>query len=691
MPPEESSPQEAENSATERWRLLHGPKTLWTLIQRNRDLFLPCKTELIWGVLTLTLTNVFGIAIPLQIKLAVDELQSLLRASAYGQNLHGIQWQAFNTHLFVIAVLALFALLSRIASRVYLLGAGRRVEFLLRQQLFDHLLGMPASYYAAHPSGELLSRVGNDVDATKSIFGGGVMLGLNTILAYVLTLPLIFSLNWPLALATFTLYPLIIMAVRALNKHLRKGFGEAQSVLADISQSAQESLAGIGVIQAYAMETGEIKRFTEICDRYRGVYYGLIHYRILMFIFLAALSGFSMLLVLILGGRQVMLHHLDWGGFVAFTMYLEQLAWPTMALSYTLSIYQQGRAALERVDSVLHTEPTIQSPEEMLPTLESVPRDILIRNLEESPAEGGGDLNPAKKESSSQPCLEFRHLDFRYQNAYLSESPENQNANKSRLILNDVSLQIQSGETIGIVGPVGSGKSTLLRLLPHLYEVAKGSIFLGGVDITQMPLQELRSRMVLMPQNSFLFSSTVDRNIAFGHSRIDYFENVLESRTKADIDTHADILDIAEIAAVSGDIEKLPQQYKTIVGERGLVLSGGQRQRVALARTLLAEAEILILDDPFSNIDADTEQRILTALETRKTFLNRTTLIATHRFSLLALCDRVALMDQGQLLAIASPEELMETQPLYRQLAQLQNLRTQLADWELTTEVAINE
>jgi len=659
MPPKESSTREAANVANERWRLLHGPKTLWVLIQRNRALFLPCKVELIWGVLTLTLTNVFGIAIPLQIKMAVDELQSLLGASAHhGQNLQGIQWQAFNTHLFIIALLALFALLSRIASRVYLLGAGRRVEFLLRQHLFDHLLGMPASYYAAHPSGELLSRVGNDVDATKSIFGGGVMLGLNTILAYVLTLPLIFSLNWPLALATFTLYPLIIMAVRSLNKHLRKGFGEAQAVLADISQSAQESLAGIGVIQAYAMETGEIKRFTGICDKYRGVYYGLIHYRILMFIFLAALSGFSMLLVLILGGRQVMLHHLDWGGFVAFTMYLEQLAWPTMALSYTLSIYQQGRAALERIDSVLHTEPTIKSPEVV-------------------------DKSPLESDLTDKPCLEFRHLNFRYQNAYLSESAEN----KSRLILNDVSLQIQSGETIGIVGPVGSGKSTLLRLLPHLYEVSKGSIFLDGIDITQMPLHELRSRMVLMPQNSFLFSSTVDRNIAFGHSRMDYFENTLESRTKVDIDTHADILEIAEIAAVSGDIEKLPQQYKTIVGERGLVLSGGQRQRVALARTLLAESEILILDDPFSNIDADTEQRILTALEARKTFSNRTTLIATHRFSLLALCDRVALMDQGQLLAIASPEELMETQPLYRQLAQLQNLRTQLADWELVQEM----
>ena len=193
-----------------------------------------------------------------------------------------------------------------------------------------------------------------------------------------------------------------------------------------------------------------------------------------------------------------------------------------------------------------------------------------------------------------------------------------------------------------------------------------------------------------------LFSSTVDRNIAFGHSRMDYFENALESQIKRDtrakdFDTHADILEIAEIAGVSGDIEKLPQQYKTVVGERGLVLSGGQRQRVALARTLLAEAEILILDDPFSNIDADTEQRILTALETRKAFSNRTTLIATHRFSLLALCDRVALMDQGRLLAIAPPEELMESQPLYRQLAQLQNLRTQLAEWELAPEGAAHE
>jgi ATP-binding cassette subfamily B multidrug efflux pump len=664
--------------------------TLWTLICRHKELFLPYRGKIILGVITLTLTNLLGIAIPWQIKQAVDELQRLFTNGSTGmghaQAISTGQWDAFYLHLGLLAGLAFLTLLARIGSRVYLLGAGRHIEFALRQRLYAHLLGMPPAYFAAHPAGELMSRVGNDVDATKSIFGGGIMLGLNTILAYVLTIPLMLALNWPLALLTFFIYPFVIAAIRRISREVRAGFAQAQSVLAEISQSAQESLAGISVIQSYALENQESDRFATICDRYRATYDGLIHNRILLFLLLAALSGVSMTLVLLVGGGQVIGHKLDWGGFVAFTMYLEHLAWPTMALGYTLSIYQQGTAALQRIDDVLSTQSTLVAyPDENdLSTPEELPSQSQVVLAPDQSLEP-----PFSPDIRATGLIEFRHLNFAYTNPYLPESDT-----ASRLILKDLSLTIQPGETVGFVGPVGSGKSTLLHLLPRLYDLPAGSVFLDGLDITRLAPAALRARMVLMPQSSFLFSSTVARNIAFGHEELDPGNpaDSLTRRQEAGQDLRQqpgvppEILEIAELAAVSGDIEKLPSQYETLVGERGLILSGGQRQRVALARTLLAKAEILILDDPFSNVDADTEQRIVGALQARRTFSDRTTLLATHRFSLLALCDRVALMDAGRLIAIGTADELLATQPLYRRLAQLQSLRAQFGEWDLAPD-----
>jgi ATP-binding cassette, subfamily B, multidrug efflux pump len=671
-------------------------------LQKYGQVFWPYRRSLTLGVLALTVTNGLGILIPWQIKEAVDGLQHIFAAPGAGQiALPAVasldaQWHNFYGHLATIGGLAVLVLGSRIASRLFLLVSGRQMEYDLRNQLYAHFLKMPPAYFSVHPGGELMSRMSSDVDATKMICGGGIMLGVNTLLAYVLTVPFMIATNAPLAGVTFLIYPVVIFGISRIGKKVRAGAYEVQEVLASLSQTAQENLAGMRVIQSYSREAQEASRFEAICDRYLNSYNRLIHHRILMFMTLAILTGLSMAGVLLVGGGQVINHKLEWGGFVAFTLYLEHLAWPTLALGWTLSVFQQGNAALQRIEEVLNTPPA-----------------ILSKAASQSPeAERLYDATPTTQGNGTKPspwALELQHLTFAYDNPYealqqatelskLASSPSNgmqaenhlaqENTSAKQPVLHDLNLQIRPGETIAIVGPVGSGKSTLLRLLTRLETVPENAIFLNGHDLTALPVDELRQHVVLMPQNSFLFSTTVGRNIAFG----------LESTTPAMANApilagpaapNLQISEVAEAAGVHLDILNLPKQYDTLVGERGMMLSGGQRQRVALARTLLMDAELLILDDPFSNVDADTERRIVEALQERQLFEGRTTLITTHRFSLITLCDRVVLMDAGRIVAIGTSQELMETQPLYQRLHNLQSLRETLDVWEMKTSEAI--
>lgn len=634
---------------------------LFNLIHKYRALFLRYRQQLGLGVLALALTNLMGIAIPWQIKLALDNIQQIFTKPVGGATVHPASWEGFYQHLWLIAGLATLVLISRVASRQFLLGAGRRVEFDLRNTLYAHLLKMPTTYFAAHPPGELMSRMTNDVDATKYLTGGGIMLGVNTILAYLLAIPMMLVINWRLALVTFLFYPIVIYIMSRISKKVREGYREVQEVLADISTVAQENLNGMMVIQSYVREAQENKRFEAVCDRYYGTYTKLIHERILLFMVLAALSGLSMWLVLLMGGWQVIAKQLDWGGFVAFTMYLEQLAWPTMALGWTISIFQQGTAALERIDDVLSASSNIEGP---------------ATAIEQTGA-------------AFQGALQIQDLTFTYQNPYAKEQ-DSGIVPKNAPALQHVSLRIEPGETIALVGPVGSGKSTLLRCLPRLLDIPEHTVLLDGQDITKLDLETLRRVLVFMPQLNFLFSTTVSQNIAFGKPEI--LDHALPEISQ-ELEPKQDIVHAAEIASVHMDILDLPKQYQTLVGERGLMLSGGQRQRVSLARAILMDAKVLILDDPFSNVDADTERNIVSALQARKIFHKKTTLLATHRFSLVSLCDRVVLMDEGCIVAVGTHAELLATQPLYQRLHRLQELRTSLGDWELqpdAVESALN-
>ncbi len=518
------------------------------------------------------------------------------------------------------------------------MGAARLVEFDLRNRLFEHLLKMPPAYFGANPAGQLMSRLTSDVEATRYLTGGGIMLGFNTLLAYLTTIPMMWLISPVLTLVTFLIYPVIIWIMGRISTRVKQASYTVQSELGDISAIAQENFAGMPVIQSYVQEPAENKRFQAYCDQYFRAYKKLIHHRLLLFMVLAALSGFSLLAVLMFGGWQIIGGSMNLGDFVAFTLYLERLAWPTMALGWVISIYQQGVAALERLDEVFSATPSIPPPKADPAQVPKGPGHLKIRNLT-----------------------------FRYQNPYLPET----SGYTSPAVLSEINLEIQPGQRVVLVGPIGSGKSTLLKLLPRLYEVPENTLFLDDQDITTLDLSVLRSQIVFMPQLNFLFSSTVAQNVAFGISKP--VETVL--------DTH--VLPATQTARIHEEILDFPQQYETLVGERGLILSGGQRQRVSLARALMLEAPVLVLDDPFSNVDAATEQQILEALHERQVFKNRTTLLATHRLSLARQADRVILMDQGRILATGTHEELLATQPLYQQLNRMERIREELGEAEI--------
>ena len=591
-----------------------------------RAMFWRYKGRILLGVAAILAINALAAAIPWQIKRAIEQLENVGGQTTLNAEFYEILAQT--------AVISVGMFVARVCSRIWLLGAGRKIEYDLRNRLFEHLLTMPPAYFAANPTGQLMSRLTSDVEATRYLIGGGLMMGFNTLFAYLTTLPALWMISPTLMGLAFLIYPFVIWAMTGVSRRVRTASYEVQQELGDISALAQENFIGMPVIQSYVREAAENRHFQKLCDRYYNVYQALIKHRLVLFMLLAALSGVSFLIVLSGGGWQVIAGQMKLADFMAFALYLERLAWPTLAMGWTLSIVQQGMAALDRIDEVLATEPAIPPPAAV----------------------------PAETRNTGQ--LEVRNLSFRYDNPYV-QGDEN-----APLALQDVSLTIPAGQFVAFVGPVGAGKSTLLRLLPRLQPVPEGAIFLDGRDITTLDVGALRKQVVLMPQQSFLFSTTVAQNIAFAQ------EQAMDALTETSLTTY--VLPAAQVAHIHEEIERLPQQYQTLVGERGLMLSGGQRQRVALARAVMLEAPVLILDDPFSNIDSETEQGILSALQARKRQSQRTTLVATHRFSLVRQADWVVLMDAGHIVATGTHEELLRTQPLYQRLNRIETLREEL-------------
>jgi len=555
----------------------------------------PHRRTVLMGAIALIVVNVLSVTIPLEVRRVIDDLQE---GFAYGDVLAQAGW---------IVLLATSMGVVRLISRQLVFGVGRQVEVELRQKLFDQMLLQEPGWVQQTGSGEVISRATSDVENVRRLLGFAVLSLTNTVLAYAFTLPAMLAIDPGLTVAAISLYPVMLGAVRLFGGRMMREQRRQQEALAGLSELIQEDLSGIAAIKIYSQERQELDAFSSRNRGYRDSAIKLARTRSTLFPLLEGISSISLLLLLALGSGQLQQGTLSIGGLVALILYVERLVFPTALLGFTLNTFQTGQVSLERVEELLSRKPLISDP--------STPEHL--------------DL-PVRGE------LEARNLHIRYDG---SDSDT----------LNGLSFQIQAGELVAVVGPVGCGKTTLARALGRMVEVPSQQLFLDGHDLTCLRLDDLREQIALVPQEGYLFTSSLADNLRYGEPDADL------ERVEA----------AAEQARLLGDVRGFPDGMNTLVGERGITLSGGQRQRTALGRALLLKAPVLVLDDALASVDNNTAAEILASVR-RQT--QRTIVMISHQLSAAAACDRILVLDQGRLVQQGHHSDLIREQGLYRSL-----------------------
>ena len=573
----------------------------------------PELAGILLGCLCLGATNALSLTIPWLIKGAIDALRGGARAAG---GLHALVVR----NAALIALFAVAQALIRTWSRIFIFNAGRNVEYRLRGDVFRHLLRLDAGFYRRHPTGDVMSRLTNDLGSVRAMFGPGLLNLCNTALVYATTVWLLVHLSPRLTLFALLPYPALLAGARLFSRKMYTASRGIQEQLGVMSTSIQEDLAGIAVIKHYTLEPTRQAKFRALNDEYLTRSLALVRARGTLSPLFAVLGGAGTLIVLWAGGREVILGRMTVGGLVAFNAYLVLLSWPTIALGWIIGIWQRGIAGWVRVRELLETAPKIA--------------DV--------PAEAPADppVVPGAPVTIASPSIEVRDLSVEVD---------------GRRLLDGVSFSLPAGATLAIVGPTGAGKTTLVDALVRMHEVAPGAVRIGGHDLTQIPLATLRGEIGYAPQDAFLFSATVAENIGFGVAALRDGTVDLERVKRA-----------AEAAGLAPDLAILPDGYDTLVGERGLTLSGGQRQRVALARALAAEPKILILDDSLSSVDAQTEREILTRL--RPILAGRTSILIAHRLAAVKDADKILVIDRGRVVESGTHAALMGAGGLYASL-----------------------
>ncbi|MFI5301863.1 MAG: ABC transporter ATP-binding protein [Polyangiales bacterium] len=523
-----------------------------------------------------------------------------------------------------IILLTLVAVGIRIRSRVIVFNGGRDIEFELRGALLTKLHTLGASFFRRMPVGEVMSRTTNDLAQVRLLFGFGALNVVNTLFAYVTSVAVMIGLSLRLTIASTVVYPLLILLTRGFSKRIFVRTRANQDALGAMSDRVQANLAGVRVVRSFALEDSEQVAFEKVNDQYLHASLAIARLRGMMGPIAGMLATISTMVVFWYGGRLVVRGDVGAGDFVVFLSVLSRLAWPTMALGFMLSIVQRGRASFSRLSEIFHAEPDVVS---------------------------GGLPAPA----SIAGALEVRGLTYDHGTAR---------------VLDDVSFKVEAGKSLAIVGRTGAGKTTLASLLPRLLPTPRGSVFLDGVDVCDLPLETVRRAIGYAQQDAFLFSTTVQRNVGFAIDDPESPESLLKEERALE---EAQLLD---------EVRRFTDGMQTIVGERGVQLSGGQRQRVALARALLREPPILVLDDPLSAVDAKTEAAILEALERQRR--SRTVILVTHRVAAASRCDHIVVLDAGKVIEAGTHEELIANKDgLYARFADEQARAHELEDLEV--------
>ena len=533
-------------------------------------------------------------------------------------NWNGVSWSRLTISALMVLGASVISGIFLFLQRRILIGISRKIEYDLRQDFYQHLVNQPQSFFQEHRVGDLMARATNDLAAVRQLAGPMIMYSLQTLFVVVLILPLMFLISWKLTLLLFVTMPLVSLTVKFFGQQVHVRFEKIQEFFAQITARAQENFTGVRVVRAYAQEGAEIAAFNELNRQYAERNLALVRIDALMRPLMQFLIGLGFVLILWAGVPLAVRGEITVGEFTVFNMYLFRLIWPLIALGYVVNLYQRGTASLKRMNAVLAIEPAIKD----FPGMQPLP-----------PIEGD---------------VEFRNLTFRY------------NPNDEPM-LRDVSLSIPAGKTVAFVGRTGSGKSTLVHLIPRVSEPPPDSVLVDGSPVADYPLEQLRRSIGYVPQETFLFSDTLAENIAFGLDKV--------SRTQIEL--------AADVAGLTDDIKNFPDGLDTLVGERGLTLSGGQKQRTAIARAILREPRILILDDALSSVDTYTEEKILSKL--RGVMHDRTSLIVSHRVSTVRDADLIYVLDEGRVIERGTHDQLLALRGEYADLHERQLLEEELA------------
>jgi ATP-binding cassette, subfamily B, multidrug efflux pump len=542
----------------------------------------------------------------------------LIVGQAVDANWTEVSWSKLTVSAGKVLGASLISGLFLFLQRRILIGMSRNIEYDMRQTFYQHLVDQPLSFFHEHRTGDLMARATNDLSAVRQLAGPMIMYSLQTLFVVILVLPLMFMLNWWLTLLLFLTMPLVSLTVKFFGQQVHTRFEKIQDFFGQITARAQENFSGVRVVRAYAQEDAEMAAFSDLNWQYAERNLGLVRVEALMRPLMTFLIGLGYIIIIAAGVPLAVRGEITVGQFTMFNLYLTRLIWPLIALGYVVNLYQRGTASLKRLNAILRIEPAIADAPNV---------------VEQPPIKGK---------------IEFRDLTFRY---HANDEP----------VLKNLTLTIPEGHTVAFVGRTGSGKSTIANLIPRLIEAPDNTVFIDGVNIRDYPLAQLRSSIGYVPQETFLFSDSVKGNIAFG----------VEKKEQAEVEW------AAEIAGLSEDIAGFPDRFEALVGERGITLSGGQKQRTAIARAVLREPKILILDDALSSVDTYTEEKILGQL--RGVMRDRTSVIISHRISTVRDADMICVLDEGRIIEQGTHDELLTLGGEYADLYERQLLEEELA------------
>jgi ATP-binding cassette subfamily B protein len=568
--------------------------------------FRPYRVSLFIGIACIIAGTVFNVSVPLIVGKAIDSKWSV------------VGWR-------VLTIAALKILGANAISGIFLFlqrriitGLSRHVEYDLRNDFYAGLVNQPLSFFQEHRTGDLMARATNDLAAVRQLAGPLIMYSLQTVFAVLIILPIMFYLNWKLTLLLFVTMPLVSLTVKYFGQQVHTRFQQIQDFFAQITARAQENFTGVRVVRAYAQEPAEIAAFNKLNWEYAQKNLGLVRIDAMMRPLMTFLIGLGFVLIIWVGVPLAARGEITVGTFTEFNMYLMRLIWPLIAIGYVVNLYQRGAASWNRMQAIANIHPAIADA----PGVTAKP-PIVGR-------------------------IELRDLTFRY-------------SVHSEHVLQDINLTIEAGQTVAFVGRTGSGKSTLVNLIPRVLDAEPESVLIDGVPVRDYPLAQLRAAIGYVPQETFLFSNSLAKNIAFG---VDEAERDQIARA-------------AEIAGLASDVSDFPEGFDTMVGERGITLSGGQKQRTAIARAVLREPKILILDDALSSVDTYTEEKILSQL--RGVMRERTSIIVSHRVSTVRHSDVICVLDEGRIIERGTHDELLRLGGEYADLYERQLLEEELA------------